>query len=630
MMEQKENFDLIEKEIYKLKNGLRKNILNNLNKSESSDDYLFSLLCYKYYYKNGQDLESNDINSSWTDGRSDGGIDLVCNIQDDTDGQKLVLIQSKLRSNSTNINDIINIFNKMINTYNDFIALNTAKYSKKLRKILQNKIDEVGDNYTMDLVLFTTQNIQNYKQLENEIKKNDNLKNFNCFVYNINDIVSTINSVNSKSISVKNDSIKFDRKSGYLKYSCYNNEELEDSIVVNISALDLKRIYNKYSSNGLFEQNLRYYIKNKKIDDDIEKSLQKNNEEFWFKNNGIIICCKSFYMKQDKIELEDFSIINGCQTTTLIGKTDFNNDFYLLCKIIKPTKSYENKYDEFVSNIAKASNSQKPISAKDLKSNDPRQKKLQRILSDDIDDTGSIILSIKKGEDRKIRQKDKKLNNDEFGQYILSFYLQKPGTARTAKKLVFESENYYKKIFGNPDIYNKKSISNLIEIIQFIKDNFTNKDLEEFINDGDNFIDAITYGTFTVLSLLGFILLVKKEEISMNNKSLNNSKNYIDFIKDSEFVPSDNFYKCIILKDKKDDDFENNLNSLVKKMYQVIAKAFGEAYEKDKTATKSMTNFLKNDSNYKKYIIPKLYEIYYSTINDIKRFNNDYADKIFD
>ena len=619
MMEQKENFDLIEKEIYKLRNALSKTLLNNLNKSELSNDYLFSLLCYKYYYKNGQDLESNDINGSWTDGRSDGGIDLVCNIQDDIDGQKLVLIQSKFRIDSTNITDIINIFYKMITTYNDFTTSNTTRYSKKLKKILQNKIDEVGDNYTTDLILFTTQNIQNYKSLENEIKKNCILKNFNCFVYNINDIVSTINSVNSKSISVKNDSIKFDRKSGYLKYSC-NNEESEDSIVVNISALDLRRIYKTYQSNGLFEQNLRYYVKNKKIDDDIEKSLQKNNEEFWFKNNGIIICCKSFYMKQDTIELEDFSIINGCQTTTLIGTTNFDKDFYLLCKIIKPTKSYENRYDEFISNIAKASNSQKPISAKDLKSNDPRQKKLQRILRDDLDDTGSILLSIKKGEDIKVKQKDKKLNNDEFGQYILSFYLQKPGTARTAKKLVFESENYYKKIFGNPDIYNKKSISNLIEIIQFIKDNFTNKDLEEFVNDGENFIDAITYGTFTVLSLLGFILLVKKGEISMNNKSLNDSKNYIDFIKDNEFIPSDNFYNYIIFKDEKDDNFEKFLTSLIKKLYKVIEESFSKAYEKNKTSVKSMTNFLKNDANYKNFIIKMLYDKYYSTDIDREEF----------
>lgn len=622
MESREEKFSLLKKEAQKTKDDLSKSMLNKLNKSESSDDYLFSLLCYKYYYNNGEVLENKDINSSWTDGRSDGGIDLVYNVQDDNEGQKLILIQSKYRNSSTSINDIFDIFTKMIKTYNDFVNSNTSNYSKKLKKVLQNKIDEVGDNYSVDLVLFTTQEIQNYKQLDYEIRKNELLKDFNCIVYNIDNIVSTIESVNSKSISVANDSIKFDRKSGYLKYFCdKDNEENEDGIVVNISAKDLKRIYNKYNCKGLFEQNLRYFITNKKIDDEIKKSLQKNNEEFWFKNNGIIICCKSFYIKQDKIELEEFSIINGCQTTTLIGENNFDSDFYLLCKIVKPTKSYEDRYNDFVSNIAKSSNSQKPISSKDLKSNDPRQKELKNILLDDTDNIGSVILNIKKGEkEPKLREKDKKITNEEFGQYVLSFYLQKPGTARAAKKLIFDSENYYKKIFGNPKLYNKKTILNLIEIIEFIKNNFTNKDSDEFENNGENFIDAVTYGTYTVLSLLGFVLLVKNKEICLNNKDSDDAKKYGDFLNDSEFLPSDSFYKYIILKDEKNDSFEEILSSLITKLYQVIAESF--RIENDNKAVKSMTNFLKNDANYKKYIVTKLYEKYYSTPIDRKSFEN--------
>lgn len=49
-------------------------------------------------------------------------------------------------------------------------------------------------------------------------------------------------------------------------------------------------------------------------------------------------------------------------------------DFYLQCKVVKSIGVSENERDTFITNIAEATNSQKPIKTKDLKANTPEQK----------------------------------------------------------------------------------------------------------------------------------------------------------------------------------------------------------------------------------------------------------------
>jgi hypothetical protein len=96
----------------------------------------------------------------------------------------------------------------------------------------------------------------------------------------------------------------------------------EKSMIVNISAKSLKRIYELYYYRGLFAQNLRYYVKNAKVDANIVESIQSFPDNFWYYNNGIILICDDYIIQDNSILLSNFSIINGGQTTKLIGETD--------------------------------------------------------------------------------------------------------------------------------------------------------------------------------------------------------------------------------------------------------------------------------------------------------------------
>jgi len=91
--------------------------------------------------------------------------------------------------------------------------------------------------------------------------------------------------------------------------------------LVNVYAHSLRDLYDRYKDDGLFEQNFRYFVTNKRIDKDIQGSLEKKRDRFWYLNNGIIIGCKDFHRDGKRVKLWDFSVINGCQTTTLIGST---------------------------------------------------------------------------------------------------------------------------------------------------------------------------------------------------------------------------------------------------------------------------------------------------------------------
>lgn len=66
-------------------------------------------------------------------------------------------------------------------------------------------------------------------------------------------------------------------------YVCFGEEQ---SLVVNISARSLKQIYENYGYRGLFAQNLRYYVKNTKIDGKVVETIREHPENFWYYNNN--------------------------------------------------------------------------------------------------------------------------------------------------------------------------------------------------------------------------------------------------------------------------------------------------------------------------------------------------------
>lgn len=253
--------------------------------------------------------------------------------------------------------------------------------------------------------------------------------------------------------------IQLDAPNNYMRFGA------EESLIVNISAISLKNLYEQYGYRGLFAQNLRYYVKNAKIDGNIIESIQEQSENFWYYNNGVILICDDYIIEGEQILVQNFSIINGGQTTKLVGETDFRRDFFIQCKIIKNKYESENDRLEFIANVAEATNTQKPIKDKDLIANRIEQ----RLLKKQLADTG-IYCQIKRGE--KVNKKLypaawQNTTNEELGQFLLSFVYQKPGTARGSKASICGNKERYNLLFNKK--YNSGFLGDLLKIKAFYK-----------------------------------------------------------------------------------------------------------------------------------------------------------------
>lgn len=234
--------------------------------------------------------------------------------------------------------------------------------------------------------------------------------------------------------------VKIDRMMNQLSFGA------EKSIVVNLSAKSLHDLYQQYGYRGLFAQNLRYYVKNSKIDEKILASISGTPEDFWYLNNGIILICDDYRMFGTSVTISHFSIINGGQTTKLIGEADFSHDFFIQCKIIKNKFTRDEEKITFISRVAEASNTQKPIKDKDLIANRTEQRILKRRLAEH-----GIYCQVKRGEkvNKKLYPKPwQNTTNEELAQFLLSFVYQKPGIARAQKASICGNRERYDLIFG--------------------------------------------------------------------------------------------------------------------------------------------------------------------------------------
>lgn len=354
----------------------------------------------------------------------------------------------------------------------------------------------------------------------------------------------------------------------------------------NVLSTSIIQLYNKYAGKGLFDLNIRKYIRNTLVDSGIKNTFDKDRENFWFLNNGIIIACQDFEIDGDTIRLYDFSIVNGGQTTTLISTYKGNNtkEFYVPCKIIS-TKD-ERAGTVFFTKIAEATNSQKPIYARDLKSNAPEMLTLKRLLERE-----DVFLEIKRGVKPNKNYKYT-IKNDELAQLILSFAYQRPGTSRSGKQKIFDNELYSKLFKANYfDDPGKKGF--LLDIIN-LYDRF--KIIEKKYKQGNLLtemqLEILKNGRQVIFALMGVIYRLANKDLKENDLQSNPS--------DLKAVPF-NYGKYI--SNYKGNDFDEKLEKMIVDIIKVVADSYQMAY-KNKLTT-SVSNYLKTDTKYYDEIVPK-------------------------
>lgn len=462
---------------------------------------------------------------------------------------------------------------------------------KEVQQMLSGDEYTIGNNRPVKICILTDYNPRNFRE------KNKIIKYFNLMkpdhenvVYKIifgYDVEHEILEIEEPKEYVDTAIIQIDDSSNILKFG---NEE---SMIVNISAKSLKEIYELYYYRGLFAQNLRYYVKNSKVDDNIIDSIQNKADNFWYYNNGIIMICDDYIIQDNSILIENFSIINGGQTTKLIGETDFDTDFYIQCKIVKNKYTEENDRIEFIANVAEASNTQKPIKGKDLIANKPEQRLLKKQMA-----AAGIYCQIKRGE--KVNKKLypaawQNTTNEELGQFILSFTYQRPGTARGYKSTLCSNAERYSLIFGKT--YDTAFLADLLKLKAFYK--LWNTKLKKNDDGEDPYkVGLVNNGMFFITAIIGALskLYFHPEYIDvLNNTVLSEQK--LELLSQHDI---DHHIFAVV------EDYKDNLFALFEFAYERFYRPAYEILKSFKPKYNQFSNFTKVNNNYNTYVIKQI------------------------
>ena len=557
-------------------------IKNNVSEGRTSAEFLFTLNAVDYCYYN-RNIGEIDIIEGFVDGSNDGGIDFIFNRND-----TMYLIQGK-SSKNLSFEDIKNAFYKICDTIDDFEKGNYDQYNSRLKSVYLNRYDDLSDDKNVELVVFTNTVLDEKVRNEFEnFKKTDRMSNYTLSLYDAEDIEKRKIMLFQGEDFVSEDSIELWETNNSLKY--------KTSVIVNIKASSLKKMYIKHSERGLFSYNLREHISQKSVDNGIDDTIKNDPQNFWFYNNGIIIGCVDYRIDGNNVKLYDFSIINGAQTTTKIGNSkivDTEHDFAIVCKIVKAEGALSNS-SEFISKISEASNSQKPIRPRDLKANAIEQKRLQYGASLN---KYPLFIEIKRGvkppNDRKAENKWQRVTNEYVGQLILSCTFQKPGMARSGRSSIFSSEKIYNMIYRRKHdfdtLYVYVQIANIYD--DFKLDYAKQEEDPQKIGISQN-------GKFTILAILFYLY----KRMYCGVEGFNDKK-----------VGEDNISGPLTLNYKKD-DYEDKLFYIFKFIIKRLAILYS-VKEKELGLT-SYSNFFKTDSTYTDVIL-----------RDIDSMLNDEYDK---
>lgn len=139
----------------------------------------------------------------------------------------------------------------------------------------------------------------------------------------------------------------------------------------------------------LFARNIRGYLGDTGINQEIGKTLRKDPGSFWYLNNGITIVCDDAMLESsaghERMVISNPQIINGQQTSyALSAEPRGAARAQVSVRLINISKDGNVDdfavYDEMVARIVEATNSQNKIKASDLRANDRLQVGLERSL----------------------------------------------------------------------------------------------------------------------------------------------------------------------------------------------------------------------------------------------------------
>lgn len=390
-------------------------------------------------------MNSNNINvlSKYIVSPPDDGIDIVIE-HEDIDGNRYDFIQVKNTDLSPlEMEQTVDYMEKSVLKY----MKNPQNVGKNLRGILSSTNLSSGDKNNCKYILVHT-GIDNFY-------KGQKLSKTQIITATELEVIR-----NAANVDIPRVTMEQFKSDSFNNFILYEEAKEDPAILLNIRGYDLANLAVKYTNtslgrNILFGQNLRESLSKSNTYEGMEKTIRTEPEKFWFYNNGITIIAEDFSIgkssdnsKVDNITLKRFSIINGAQTTSALGKflknakmNQSNDDIEQLKKVYVLTRILKVTNPEFKSRISIYNNTQNPITTRDMASNREEQLQLHNRLLSGNDP--HIYVEIRRGmnppTDIKL-YKHQFTTNEELAQLAYAGFKRDPFTAKDKKNSIFDTD----------------------------------------------------------------------------------------------------------------------------------------------------------------------------------------------
>ena len=388
----------------------------------------------------------------------DDGIDIVVE-HDDIDGSSYDFVQVKNAELSPL--DMQQALSSMKRTISNFLK-DQSKINKHLKTVLSN-------------TNISNLDTPNFRYILVHRGKNNYFKNQNKdeLIITGTELELIREGKNSEIPLVPSETFSADSFNNFITYE---ESDGNPAILLNLRGLELAQLALKYTNtslgrNILFGHNLRESLSNKsKTYEGMAKTIKNEPAKFWFYNNGITIIAEGYNINRDKdgnvekLILDNFSIINGAQTTSALGEflkqSDMNgldNDKKQLENVYVLARILQVKDETFKSQIAIYNNTQNPITTRDMASNREEQLQLYNGLLKGI--APNIYMEIRRGmkAPNNIKlYKHQHTSNIELAQLAYAGFLLDPFSSKDKKNTIFDTDykqqdyllnKYYDKLF---------------------------------------------------------------------------------------------------------------------------------------------------------------------------------------
>ena len=332
----------------------------------------------------GHDVQGNDIvEYTAIDGSDDFEVDGYF-IPESDDDSVVHLFQSKRREPGTTMGPremaaFLNAPNRLLNP--NEVAASRNEETKALHDELVNRLTLVDRPCSINMIWATSGTLspaarrhaeENRSQhLIVEIKGNPTQVTVTLECLDLADLYKQHNDQQDSDDSLARCDFTFQLAQG--EYHETNAEY--HTLYMTVPVKQVIEVFARHSYK-IFQRNPRGPLGNK-VNASIKRTLlsEIDRRRFHLLNNGITAICDSYRLSDDKLFVQNFQIINGCQTTVTLwdARAVVQDDANVLVTI-KLTECPLH----FSETIAKTTNSQTALRAEDFISNDDVQSRLQR------------------------------------------------------------------------------------------------------------------------------------------------------------------------------------------------------------------------------------------------------------